>query len=234
MKNFSEFASEKVLDLYNNHSNEVGSQLKKADPVKYKNYEATDCITFALKVLSHAFNQRGDKNAAAEVWKLGKRGVDLARYLVTAHHWKGIYINPDAKHPIDANSEHPYTSVFASRACTYYQIPLEYQIQNYTTTPKTHPAFRKISKKSPETPLNSIDIASLDQVDFGFGVSKGGMHTWVFSRGNVYEVLWDRVGPSLYEATSLRIFPWLSGAIVVPPDQAGKLAVSAQLKCGRR
>ena len=222
-----------MMDLFNNHSKEVGSQLKIAEPDKYKDYDATDCITFSLKVLSYAFNQRGDKSAAKEVWKYGKHGVDLSKYLVASHRWKGIYINPDAKHPVDANSEHPYTSAVASRACKYYQIPLEYQVQNYTTTPATHPSFRKVNKKASETPLNTIDITSLEQVEFGFGVSRGGMHTWVFSKGKVYEVHWDEIGSNLYEATPLRVFAWLSGAIVIPPDQAGKLAVSAQLACGR-
>jgi hypothetical protein len=232
MKTFSEYACEKMMDLYNNHSNEVGSQLKKFDPVKYKDYESTDCITFSIKVLSYAFTQCDDKDAASEVWKLGKHGVDLAKYLVTSHRWKGIYFNPDSKHPVDANSEHPYSSQFASKTCTYYHIPLEYRVQNYATTSKTHPAFQKLNKKAPVTPLNTVDIASLDQVEFGFGVSKGGMHTWVFSKGNVYEVHWDKIGSDLYGATPLRVFPWLSGAIVVPPDQAIKLVASAQLKCG--
>lgn len=232
MKTFSEFAREKMMELFNNHSHEVGSELKKLHPSKYKEYESTDCITYSLNVLSYAFTKRGNTEAARQVWKLGKRGTDLAKYLVNTHNWKGIYINPDSKHPVDINPEHTYSSYLASKTCKYYQVPLEYKVENYTITPKSHTAFRKLNKSAPVTKLNTVDIASLELVKFGFGLSKGGMHTWVFSLGKVYEVHWDKIGDELYEATSIRIFPWLSGAIVVPPDQAIALAASAKLKCG--
>jgi hypothetical protein len=59
------------------------------------------------------------------------------------------------------------------------------------------------------------------------------MHTWLFSFGSVYEVHWDGIGSDLYERTPLEVFGWLSGAIVVPPDQANLLSLSAQT-CRRR
>jgi hypothetical protein len=68
----------------------------------------------------------------------------------------------------------------------------------------------------------------------GWGHSRGGRHTWLFSRGDVYEVHWDKVGADLYEASPLRGFPWLSGVIVVPHDQAGFLAIRAKLECAAR
>lgn len=169
--------------------------------------------------------------AAKKVWELGERGTDLAKYLVKTHKWKGIYINPDSKHPVDSNSEHTYTSHLASKTCKYYKIPLEYKVHNYTITPKSHPSFQKLNKTAPVTTLNPLGITSLGLVKFGFGVSKGGEHTWVFSKGNVYEVHWDKIGTELHEKTPLRMFPWLSGAIVVPPDQALLLASSARMKC---
>jgi hypothetical protein len=232
MKTFSEYASEKLLEFFNNHSHEVGSELKKKDPVKYKEYESTDCITYSLRVISYAFEKLGNVEAARKVWTLGGKGTDLAKYLVDFHGWKGIYINPDSKHPVDANSEHTYTSHLAIQKCKYYQIPLEYKVQNYTPTPKTHSAFQKLNKSASVTKLNEIDILRLDQVKFGFGISKGGMHTWVFSKGKVYEVHWDKIGSELYEATSLRSFGWLSGAIVVPFDQSALLSATSKLKCG--
>lgn len=231
-KTFSDYAYEKLIDLYNNHSHEVGSSLKKTDPIKYKSYDSTDCITYSLNVISYAFNKVGNEAAAKHVWGLGKHGTELAKYLVTHHNWKGIYINPDAKHPADGNSEHAYTSYLVSKTCKYYQIPLTYKVENYTVTPKTHPAYQKLNKNTGVSLLNTVDIASLELVKFGFGVSKGGMHTWVFSKGTVYEVHWDKIGPELYGVSSLRTFPWLSGVIVVPSDQVAFLSVSAKLKCG--
>jgi hypothetical protein len=232
MKTFSDHAHEKMMDLFNNHTHEVGSELKKLNPEKYKDLTSTDCITYALNVLSYAFKQVGNEEASRKVWKLGKHGTDLAKYLVNQHSWKGVYINPDSMHPVDANPEHAYTSHLASKTCKYYQIPLAYKVDNYNVTPKTHTAFKKLNKASSASKLNTIDIASLELVKFGFGLSKGGMHTWIFSKGKVYEVHWDKIGADLYEATSLKKFPWLSGAIVIPPGQAIHLANSAKLKCG--
>ncbi|MDN3639186.1 hypothetical protein QWY82_10225 [Simiduia curdlanivorans] len=232
MKTFSDHAYDKLIDLFNNHDKEVGSELKKQDPIKYKDFKSTDCITYSLNVISHAFNMIGNTDAESRVWKLGGKGTDLAKYLVNSHNWKGIYINPDAKHPVDSNAEHTYTSHIAAKKCSYYQIPLEYKVENYSVTSKSHSAFQKLNKSTPETKLNDIDITSLEQVKFGFGISRGGMHTWVFSNGKVYEVHWDKIGAELYEATMLRTFPWISGAIVVPFDQAAKLSASSKLKCG--
>ncbi|WP_027330040.1 hypothetical protein [Marinimicrobium agarilyticum] len=232
MKSFSEYAYEKMIDLFNNHSHEVGSQLKKREPVKYEDYESTDCITYSLNVISYAFKKIGEEEAARQVWRIGAKGTDLAKYLVNSHNWKGVYINPDAKHPVDSDPEHTYTSHIATQNCKYYQIPLEYIVQNYSVTPKKHSAFQQLNESSPVTTLNELDIASLEQVSFGFGISRGGMHTWVYAKGKVYEVHWDKVGSELYEATSLRAFPWISGAIFIPSDQSSYLTTSSKLKCG--
>lgn len=111
-------------------------------------------------------------------------------------------------------------------------IPLQFKVENYNITPKSNAAFRQLNKTAGVTKLDVVDITSLEKVKFGFGLSRGGMHTWVFSSGNVYEVHWDKIGEALYEATPLRRFPWLSGAIVIPSDQAISLAISSKLKCG--
>ena len=232
MKQFSDYAFEKLTDLYLHHSHEVGSELLKLDPEAYKSYVATDCITYALNVIAYAFEQRGDSGAAKQAWQLGKHGTKLAAYLVKQHQWKGIYINPDVNQPLDGDSEHTYTHHLAVKTCNYYQIPLKYQVVNYAVTPKTHPAFGMLNKRNVATTLNSVDVASLKLVLFGFGVSRGGRHTWLFSKGNVYEVHWDGIGDSLYQASPLKTYPWLSGVIVVPPDQAHVLSVSSRLKCG--
>jgi hypothetical protein len=232
MKSFSDFAKDKLIDLFNNHSHEVGSQLKLLDPKKYDTFKSTDCITYSLNVIAYAFKKIGNDEAARKSWSLGKHGTELAAYLVNTHRWEGVYINPDVNHPLDADSEHSFTSYLASKKCEYYKIPLEYKVTNYTITPKTNTAYKKLNKTKGVTKLNTIDIASLELVAFGFGVSRGGKHTWLFSKGKVYEVHWDKVGADLYEASPLRTYPWLSGAVVVPPDQAHHLAVSSKLKCG--
>ena len=84
MKTFSDHAHDKLIDLFNNHSHEVGSELKKQDPNKYKDYKSTDCITYSLNVISYAFNKVGNTDAERRVWKLGGKGTDLAKYLVNS------------------------------------------------------------------------------------------------------------------------------------------------------
>lgn len=232
MKPFSYYAYNKLIDLYTNHSHEVGSELKKEDPVKYEKYKSTDCITYVLNVIGYAFKSIGNEDAAKKSWSLGKHGTELAKYLVETHNWKGVYINPDVVHPSDGDDEHAFTSHLASKTCKYYKIPLEYKVANYNITPKTNPQFSTVNKAKGVTALNSIDIRSLDLVKFGFGVSRGGKHTWLYSLGKVYEVHWDGIGASLYEASPIRTFEWLSGVIVIPPAQAGVLAKSAKVGCG--
>lgn len=231
MDSFSHHAEHKLLDLYNNHDHEVGSQLKLTEPEKYKDYQSTDCITYVLRAISHGFSKTGNEAAAKKVWTLGRHGTELAKYLVDQHHWKGIYINPDQNHPIDEDHEHTYTSFLANKKCEYYKIPLDYKVVNYSVTSKNHPAFQKTTKHG-LTKLDTVSINSLKSITFGFGLSRGGKHTWLFRQGKVYEVHWESVGDTLYESTDLSVFGWLSGVIVVPPGQSGAIAVSAELKCG--
>ncbi|MCI5146156.1 MAG: hypothetical protein D3923_11660 [Candidatus Electrothrix sp. AR3] len=229
-KIFSDYALAKMMDLFENHEHEVGRKLKKSEPEKYKEYQSTDCITYVLNVLSYAFKQLKDDKAADRTWQLGKHGTELAQYLVKKHGWKGIYVNPDAKHPLDADEEHTYTSIIAIKKKKYYDIPLEYAVQNYSVTSDGHPFFQKLSKTAPVSEQNEADIASLEQVGFGFGISRGGKHTWLFSQGKVYEVHWDAIGVELYGARPLRVFPWLSNLIVIPPEQIKHLADSTKIK----
>jgi len=177
-------------------------------------------------VLAHAFTQVGDVATASEVWKKGSKGSTLSSCLVKDKGWSGIYINPDVAHPSDSDAEHVYSNYMADTHCTYYAIPIKYKAVNYAPTGPADPAFQALSKHSPATKLNTVDIDILKKVRFGFGMSRGGMHTWLFSLGSVYEVHWDAIGASLYEKSSLDVFGWLSGSIVVPPDETPKLKLT--------
>jgi hypothetical protein len=218
MASVAKLAEAKMIDLYNNHSHEVGSRIASSHPGK----APTDCITYVINVLKHAFEKGGDTAAASEVGKLGKHGTKLAAYLVNTHKWVGIYYNPDVNHPRDGDVEHPYSyrkKTLLSRQ--YFDIPISYWVINYNPTPKTNPNFKSFSSiggsKDP-TPKDTVSLDKLKKVSFAFGISRGGKHTWLYSLGKVYEVHWDRVGSDLYEATNFEEFPWLSGALVAPPD----------------
>ena len=232
-KSFSEHAKDKLQDLYANHTNEVGVVLKQKDPVLYANYKATSCITYAINVISYALEKTGSSTAASRVRKLGEHGTELAEYLVSNHNWRGVYISPDVVHSVDGSGEHAHAYRKLGRSCDYYSIPIQYKVINYNPTPATDPNFKKVNPSKPETSLNDVDLKVLNAVDFGFGVSRGGMHTWLFSLGYVYEVHWDEIGSSLYERTVFSAFGWLSGAIVVPPDRAKLLTMSAQTCAAR-
>ncbi|BFM13785.1 hypothetical protein R50072_39380 [Simiduia litorea] len=37
---------------------------------------------------------------------MGKKGTELAKYLINHENWSGIYYNPDVNHPLDRDGEH--------------------------------------------------------------------------------------------------------------------------------
>ncbi|GDY28304.1 hypothetical protein AHAT_41940 [Agarivorans sp. Toyoura001] len=239
MTSFSGIAKAKTIKLYENHSHEVGSVLKQSDPKKYEKYESTDCITYVLNVLSHAYKEMGNGQMAKDVWTMGRetsrsdfRGTILAKRLVTQKNWAGIYVSPDSIHPSDGDQEHTYASVVARKQCIYStdNVPLKHRVVNYNPTKEDNPNFQALYPYLGKTKLNDIDYKELAKIPFGFGLSRGGMHTWLFVEGFVYEVHWDAIGKGLYEKTALRNYPWLSSAIFVPQDTAIKLNL-AKLKC---
>lgn len=76
MPSFSQYAIDKMKDLYNNHSHEVGIELKKNDPTYYASYNSTDCTTYVLNVLSYAYEKSGDNAFAKQIWTYGKDPSD--------------------------------------------------------------------------------------------------------------------------------------------------------------
>lgn len=239
MSTISIVARKKALDLYRNHENEVGSELKKKYPKQYEKYESTDCITYVLNVLSHAYKEVGNNRMAKDIWFMGKenrqadfKGTILAKRLVNNKNWTGIYVSPDSIHPSDGDKEHTFAAVMAKRNCTFSsdKVPLKHLVVNYKPTSKNDPKFQSLYPNFGVSTLNKIDYKVLEKIPFGFGLSRGGMHCWIFVEGFVYEVHWDSIGSGLYEKTALRNFPWLSSAIFVPNDIGANLNL-AKLKC---
>ena len=73
MSTYTTFAKEKLLDLYSSHDHEVGSQLKLQKPEAYKDLQSTDCFTYSLRVMSYAFENSGNSQAAKAIWNYGKK-----------------------------------------------------------------------------------------------------------------------------------------------------------------
>jgi hypothetical protein len=72
----------------------------------YKKHVASDCITFAIRVLKDAFHKTCNLGAEKRVGNLGEKGTELAKYLINNHGWTGVYYNPDVNHSSDGSGEH--------------------------------------------------------------------------------------------------------------------------------
>jgi len=228
-KTFSKHAVEKIADILDNGKNHVGSQLKLSNPTKYKDSVSSDCITMAIWVLKYAFEQTGRPAISSKVGTLGEKGTELAKYLIGQQNWTGIYYNPDVNHPLDGDGEHIssyYNQV--KKTCSYSvdKVPVGHHVINY------QPSGRIVTTYLKATTKTTIDYDLFKQIPFGLGMSRGGMHVWLFSYGKVYESHWDKEYlDGLYTAMPLNQFPWLSGIVVVPPDAQSLLTMS-KVKCG--
>ncbi len=85
------------------------------------------------------------------------------------------------------------------------------------------PEARIPAKQSTQRALERLNAFNR-QVTFGFGLARGGTHTFIFASGDVYEVHYSS-GPAdwpnqqpLFQVTPLINWNWESGAIIVPPD----------------
>lgn len=227
-KTFSQYAVEKINDIFANQSKHVGSQLKLADPTKYKDYISSDCITMAIWVLKYAFEKTLKPEVARRVGGLGQKGTELAKYLIDHQGWKAVYYNPDINHPRDGEGEHIasyYNQVKKSCSYSVSKVPVSNTVINYK------PSENKVTPYLELTTKVVTDYNVFKRVPFGLGMSRGGLHVWVYSLEKIYESHWDKeANDGLYTAVRLNEFEWLSGIIVVPPDSHHLLKVST-VKC---
>ena len=225
MASLTDLLEQRMLYFYNNHSNQVGSKNPNPPPGCTK----TDCITYCYQVIEWAYQQMGQKSIADQVYKKRTMGTDLARYLQSIG-WKAIYWNPDVNHPADGQGEHP-VSYKQAKAGSYYGIPVTGMVINYRPTViMDQPGFWASlfgAKPTPSPKMTTQDLTGLNKlknVRFGYGLARGGMHTFLYGSGSIYEVHWTGVGTTpngpngLYGKTPFENYPWLSGAVLVPPD----------------
>ncbi|HET6282160.1 MAG TPA: hypothetical protein VFH73_14430 [Polyangia bacterium] len=226
MPGFSELAEKAMMNLYRDHGHEVGSRYScpAADErchARVGGLVKTNCITYVFNVLAEAFDKAGMPSVRGELQKRRDRGTSVAKYLVDAQRWTALYYNPDVNHPRDAQAEHPYSYRRIRNGGDYYGIRIGAQLINYEPTPKTDPSFKSFSGLGLAAEATQQDLRLLQQcgrIRFGVGISRGGVHTWLFSSGFVYEVHWNQIGPALYERSPFKTYPFLSGVVVVPPD----------------
>lgn len=245
-KSFSELASNRMWGLFKDHPNQVGSKRKEwllsqglSDDTQGR--QATDCITYVIQVIKHAYEQLGRRDVARRVGGLGQYGAKLADYLVRQVGWKAHYWSPDVNHPTDFNYEvHNYSYWNTLKHGVYYVgsfntgVPVSGYVVNYKPVANYMDARyedkRRRQKHNYPTTPETAAFERLKQVRFAYGIARGGDHTFIYSEGYVFEVHWtalgddryathvDADGDDLYERSPFADFPWQSGIMVVPPD----------------
>lgn len=234
MTGFSRTAADRLQAVYEaDHSEEIGSaawnSLSSVEQRKYAHFKRTDCVTFALEVLGWALEQAGEKEGLSGMSRVvvnhDAKGTNIAEYLVESLGWKGIYITPDMYHPTGNFDEHAAVYRKLSNKCLYYSIPISFVVMNYSPTSSALISKADGFPGRGETPRTLTAYTRLMSVEFGFGLSAGGYHTWLFSGGYVYEVhygAWGKDG-GLYEKTALGLWSAVDNVIVVPPDGVSHL-----------
>ena len=225
MASLSDLLEQRMLYFYNNHDNQVGSKHANPPPECTK----TDCITYCYQVIEWAYQQMGQNSIAEQVYKERTVGTNLAKYLQSIG-WKAVYWNPDVNHPADRQGEHPF-SYKKAKAGSYYGIPVTGLVINYRPTViMDQPGFFASlfgAKPTPSPKMTAKDLTGLNKlqkVKFGYGLARGGMHTFLYGSGSIYEVHWTGLGTTpngpngLYEKSPFENYQWLSGALLVPPD----------------
>lgn len=239
---FSEVARKKMISRFNDSKLKVGSEYVRNNPGDYSQYVVTDCITFVLRVLEDSFTAMGQPKVAKQLLPDSRvmRGKDkkpkfygdmLARNLVNKYYWKAIYITPDRYHPNDASREHTFSTFMTLKTCVYTGVPVSYVVMDYNPTSKDDPNYQALFKDAGPRKLNVLGLTELKKIKFGYGISRQGDHTWLYSDGHVYEAHWNDIGKDIFEKSRIEDFVWNSSLIVVPPDALSLLDAKNMKKC---
>ena len=229
---FSDYCYNKMWDLFKNHKNEVGSDF----PGDKRSKSITNCVIYVMKVLIYGHEQLGIPQTIKDIKEMYPRqdGIELAKYLVNKIGWNAHYWNPDVWNPRDKDSEHIVSYKNVLRTKLYYGIPIGGLIVGYNKQDKT-PKKETVWIPTIPTPLGTIPLPTtittpadhlevfekLKRVKFGIGVNRGGMHCFLLSYGDVFEVHYnygDEV--RLYGKQPLYGYGWNSGCILTPPDSS--------------
>lgn len=179
-------------------------------PPSPSSIKESSCIGWAMENVGAAYAAAGKSDRWAEIQRAvvakGSRGTVLAAEL-KKDGWQAIYWNPDAKNPSDGLAEHSFSASQVAKGKGYYGIEVDGQVINYRPT------------EGKNTKLDNSGLEKLKDIPFFFGLSKGGMHTFVGRKGEVNEFHWAEMPNSTtaIEQTPLEKFGWNSGLIMVPP-----------------
>ncbi len=218
LRGLTDYAHEKMWELFNNHGHEVGSNF----PGYKRGRQDTNCITYVRHVLEYAYRKIGRRDVADAIHRLPKDGMPLANYLVSLG-WKPHYWNPDVNRPRDGENEHPFSYNTVVKTGRYYGLEVSGVIINYNPTPAPKQGWIDWLRGRPApkaTPLNYAAFGRFNGVKFAYGLARGAFHTFLYSYGEIFEVHWTEEEDRLYERSPFYSYDWLSGLMLTPPDSA--------------
>jgi hypothetical protein len=177
--------------------------------------EETSCITFIFNVLKYGYTRVGETEIVKKLGELEKNGLrldsdkgstdprkkGLAAFLVD-NGWKAHYWNPDVYQPRDLQghsgeaSEHTYSfqkvmGRITGEDMSYKGVFPSGLVVGYNKTTK-YQNNRINSNYRDEEPENTKTFKELENEKFCVTIARGGVHTFLLSRGNVWEVHWDQ------------------------------------------
>jgi hypothetical protein len=174
----------------------------------------------ANEQLAVAIAKAEDSRGTGKQFVFGGRATVLLEELRTKFGFETVHVDsgppkePNANYTSDAETRKthrvPNKPAFVTGAETGDKLDVRVGVDR----------FVKLGKKM--TPESRTLWEQLQRVEYAVGVADSGMHTYVISAGNVYEIHWDK-GPTskgLTGAIPLRTFfqKWHSGVIAVPPS----------------
>jgi hypothetical protein len=217
---FSEHAEFEMLNLFNNHPEQIGRRLwidylgcraKKPSGTpcelfgdynnfekSFKNWRRTDCQTYIQDVIRYAYEKIGRRDLYDGLLKFYKtknltNGTVMAEYLVK-NGWKTYLFMPDTENPRDGKPEHKKMYDLALRTKKWWNVPITDFIVNYNPTVTRDDGVRVLTP----TKLDNDGKRKLDAlggVKFAVCVFTEAKHTGVFFRGKVLEVHWRSLSP---------------------------------------
>lgn len=252
-KTISGYAEEELLRLYNNHPRQVGSAViadyrrcvKTGKPIgnavedcsvfqpypdfaaNVKDWAVTDCFTYVKNVLRYAFESIGQRTNFNKL-NQADRGTVLAQIL-NGFGWKSYLCLRDTENPYDGLEKHTKKYKEAVKTNKWWGVNLSGFIVNYRPNPNP-PLNRQTTKVDADSRRK---YEALSQVNFAVCVFTEGLHTALFSKGEIYEVHWASLSEqskianpnynelyrnTLYEKTIMEDFGWEEILLTVPPD----------------
>jgi hypothetical protein len=261
---FEDAAIARMIKLKNDYRKQVGSRYD--GPGSRQGLSVTDCFRYTRSVLIHAFRKVGQSAHADKVNALYKDGGDVGKYLVEKANWRAYFWAPDVRVPGDGNEVHSFYARQANKQRKHFYkhpklfpaqfIPIDGYIVNYNPTPIS--VYDEIAEgdnsKTIPTKKNTAGLDYINSVPFCYGITHGANHTFLLSKGQVFEVHWDVHGPTsdapddatkpgdnkLYEVSSFSgdfsnytLDGWLSGVLICPPSAPAAPADLAKYDPGK-